>query len=96
MQKKGKRIEFGKIDDVENMVKGLSMSLPDLETKLNEIQLKVKSNLDGLNSMSTEMDMLEKLSKGIGDQSVIDRIARGKKLLAEKISLCNKLFSRIK
>jgi hypothetical protein len=42
------------------------------------------------------MDMMEALSKQIGDASVLDRVAKGKKMLQEKLAVCTKLYSRIK
>lgn len=96
MQKKGFKIDLGKIDNIEMAIKDLGLQLPDLETKLTDIQTKVKSNMDTLSGMVHDMDMMEALSKQIGDASVMDRIAKGKKMLAEKLATCTKLYSRIK
>jgi hypothetical protein len=96
MQLKGFKIDLGKIDNIEMAIKDLGLQLPDLETKLTDIQTKVKSNMDALSGMVHEMDMMEALTKQIGDASVIDRVAKGKKMLAEKLAVCTKIYNRIK
>jgi len=96
MQKKGFIIDLGKIDNIEMSIKDLGLQLPDLESKLTDIQTKLKSNMDALSGMVHEMDMMEALSKQIGDASVLDRVAKGKKMLQEKLAVCTKLYSRIK
>jgi len=96
MQKKGFKIDLGKIDAIETSINDLAMQMPQLEAKLNEVQNKIKSNMDSLNNMIPEFELMDKLSKQIGDTPLMDRITKGKKMLAEKLAVCTKLYSRIK
>jgi hypothetical protein len=96
MQKKGFKIDLGKIDAIETSINDLAMQMPQLEAKLNEVQNKIKSNMDSLNNMIPEFELMDKLSKQIGDTPLMDRITKGKKMLQEKLAVCTKLYSRIK
>ena len=95
MQKKGKKIELGVIQDIDSDLNSVANSLGLIRKGLLQIESLIVKNADALKIAGAAITKVETASKEIGANSVLNEVQKRSTLHKNLTNTVNKTLSQI-